>query len=79
MNARTLLVAALLALATLLVGCQKEEGPMEKMGKKLDHATEEVKGKSHSMSDDVKDAAHDAKEAIEDAAKDVEKAVEGDS
>ena len=78
MKTQSLLFAALLVAAAGLAGCQKEEGPMEKMGKKIDHAAEEVKDSGHDMSDDIKDAARDAEKAVKDAAEEVEKAVEGD-
>lgn len=65
MTKRTIILTALLSMTAMLVGCKKEEGTMEKMGKKLDHAAEEVKDAGHDMSEDVKDAAKEAEKAIE--------------
>lgn len=68
MKSRVLLGALLLALLASLAACKKEEGAMEKVGKKMDEST-------HKMEDAVKDAAHDVEDAAKDAAKDVEDAI----
>ena len=64
---KTLLLALVLAFSTTLVAC-KEEGAMEKMGKKMDETAE-----------DVSDAAKDAAKEAEKAAEEAKEAVEGDS
>lgn len=45
--------------ALVLVGCAKEEGPMEKMGKKMDDAAEEVGKSAEEAADAVKEAVED--------------------
>jgi len=49
-----------LVLSLGLAGCEKEKGPAEKLGEKIDHAASEVK-------EEAKEAKEDAKEALEDA------------
>ncbi len=46
-----------LMLGALTVGCAKEEGPMEKMGKEVDQAVKDVEDAAEDIADDVKDAA----------------------
>lgn len=58
----SLLAAA--ALATMLMGCQKEEGPMEKAGKSVDQAIEKAKD------------AVDPKGPLEKAGESADKAIE---
>ena len=41
------------------VGCAEEEGSMEKMGKGLDQAVEDVEDAAEDIAHDVKDAAED--------------------
>jgi hypothetical protein len=70
---------ALLALGS--AGCQQEEGPLEKAGRQLDEAAEEVADKARELAGegpmerfgrkldraagDVKEAVHEAGESIE--------------
>lgn len=58
MRIRLLLTSLLVSLTLTLIGCAKEEGPMEKMGKSLDETAENVK-------DAAEDAAENVEEAIE--------------
>jgi hypothetical protein len=44
------------ALLVALVGCQKQEGPVEKAGKEVDKATEKVGNKIEQAGDNIKDA-----------------------
>ncbi len=46
-------------LAMFSVGCAKEEGPMEKMGKQVDEAVEKVEDTAEEVADDVREAAED--------------------
>ena len=48
-KAKTLLMIALAACMAPMIGCEKEEGPLEEAGEKVDEAAE-----------DVRDAAKDA-------------------
>lgn len=45
-----------LVLGVFAVGCAKEEGPMEKMGKQVDQAVEDAEDAAEDIADDVKDA-----------------------
>ena len=55
---KTITIALLtLMLGAFTVGCAKEEGPMEKMGKEIDDAVEKVEETAEDVADDVKDAA----------------------
>lgn len=65
MNIRMMTIAAALALITSLSAC-KEEGPMEKAGKKMDEAAEEVEESFEDAADGVEDAVDDAADEIED-------------
>lgn len=58
MKNRYWLISLLLALSVSLCGCQKEEGPMEKFGKKMDEAAEET-------ADAIEDAAKEVEKEIE--------------
>ena len=58
MKKRYWFISLLLALAVSLAGCQKEEGPMEKFGKKMDETAEEAE-------DAVKDAAKEVEKEVE--------------
>jgi hypothetical protein len=58
MKKRYCLFTLLLAFAISLGGCQKEEGPMEKFGKKMDETAEEAE-------DTVKDAAKEVEKEVE--------------
>lgn len=45
-----------------LAGCEKEKGPAEKIGAKIDGAAGEVKEAAKEAADEIEDAAEDAKE-----------------
>ena len=61
-----LVITALLASLTLtMVGCAKEEGPMEKMGKSLDETAENVKDAAEDAADATEDAAENVKEELQ--------------
>jgi uncharacterized protein YjbJ (UPF0337 family) len=67
MKHRTLILALLIGLAAATTGCQKEEGPMEKAGKAIDDAAEDVQDAAEDAKDEVEDAAEDVKDEVEDA------------
>ena len=54
-------IAAVLVimLAMFSVGCAKEEGPMEKMGKQMDEVVEKAEDTAEEMAVDVREAAED--------------------
>ena len=57
-------VAVVLVLGTLftvLSGCQKKEGPLERTGKQLDKAAEKTGQQFEKAGDKIKDAAKDVK------------------
>jgi len=58
-----------LALGVFAAGCAEEEGPMEKMGKQMDEATQKaektVKDVADDMADDIEDTADDMEDAVE--------------
>lgn len=58
-NALKVLGAALaLAVSLSVVGCvHKQEGPMERAGKKIDQAADKTKNTTEKVADDVKDGA----------------------
>jgi hypothetical protein len=58
MQLKTLMLTLLIALNLTVVGCAKEEGAMEKMGKTLDEAAE-------SMGEAAEETAEDVKKAVE--------------
>lgn len=66
---RTLTVGSAVALALVLsvglAGCEKEKGPAEKLGAKLDSAAAEVKSAAEEAKEDVEKAVEDAKEKAE--------------
>jgi hypothetical protein len=64
------LTATLLA-ALALAGCDRDDGPMEEMGKKIDEAAEDV-------SRETKEALDDAGDAIDEAAEEAEKKLKDD-
>jgi hypothetical protein len=45
-----------------LAGCEKEKGPAEKLGAKIDGAASEAKEAVKEAADEIEDAAEDAKE-----------------
>ncbi|MEP4485441.1 MAG: hypothetical protein ABJ013_07425 [Halioglobus sp.] len=54
---KAITIAALaLVLGVFTVGCAKEEGTMEKMGKQVDQAVEDAEDAAEDVADDVKDA-----------------------
>ena len=52
-------------------GCQKQEGPMEKAGKKADEGIEATKDAMKEAGEKVKEGAEATKEAVKDAAENV--------
>jgi hypothetical protein len=72
MKTRILSLLAVALFATSAAACHRHakpsEGPMERAGKKVDHAAEKTK-------DATKDAAHDTKEGAKDVKEDVKKDV----
>lgn len=75
MKFRTTLGAAvaLTALLAVLAGCQKQEGPAEKAGQKIDKAVEKTGEKINETKEKVGDSLEKAGEKIQDAAKRDEK------
>jgi hypothetical protein len=56
----------ILGIATsCLAGCAREEGPAEKVGKKIDAFAEETKEKAKALSDDAKEKARELKQDVE--------------
>ena len=64
MRIRLVITALLASLTLTMVGCAKEEGPMEKMGKSLDETAENVKDAAEDVAEDVADATEDAAENV---------------
>lgn len=62
-------VCVALVFAIFVSGCAKEEGPMEKAGKKIDQAVETAKEKVDDTAKEVKEGADKTKEAVKDAVK----------
>jgi len=60
--------AALLALSLSfgVIACEKEKGPAEKIGAKVDEATGDVKAAAREAKEDIKDAADDAEDKLDD-------------
>lgn len=58
-NAAMLLAMGLLAAG--VAGCQKQEGPAERAGKKLDNATEQAGKKIEQAGEKIQDAANEGK------------------
>lgn len=56
-------------------GCQKQEGPMEKAGKKADEGIEATKDAMKEAGEKVKEGAEATKQAVKDAAEKVEEKV----
>ena len=75
MKLRTTLGAAvvLTALLTVLAGCQKQEGPAERAGQKIDKAVEKTGEKINETKEKVGESLEKAGENIQDAAKRDEK------
>lgn len=66
MNKRILIMALLVAFFASTTACKKEEGTMEKMGKKLDQTAHKVEKASEDAAHDVEKAAKDAAEKVKD-------------
>ena len=65
-----LCIAAVACALTAVVGCsKKEEGPMEKMGKSLDKATDDASKTMKEGAAKADEAAKDAAEKAEEATK----------
>jgi hypothetical protein len=45
-----------------LAGCEKEKGPAEKLGAKIDEAAGDAKEAAEEAAEEIEDAAEDAKE-----------------
>jgi len=54
-----------LTLGLTATACQKEQGPAEKVGEKIDNAASDVKAAAKEAADDVEDAAEDVKKDLE--------------
>ena len=54
-------VLALLLLSALLTACQKPEGPAERAGKDIDHATQQLGQEMQEAGRKLQDAAQGAK------------------
>jgi hypothetical protein len=65
MKIRVITIALLIALAAALSACQKDEGPMEKMGKKMDEAADEVQEAADDVGDEIEEAAEEVKDAVD--------------
>lgn len=64
---------ALAVLLAALAGCQKQEGPAEEAGRKLDNAVEQVGKDADKARESVGEKIEQAGERIQDAAKDDDK------
>lgn len=75
MKFRTTLGAALVLTAVLaaLAGCQKQEGPAERAGQKIDKAVEKTGEKINETKEKVGEKLEKAGESIQDATKRDEK------
>lgn len=75
MKFRTTLGAALVLTAVLaaLAGCQKQEGPVEKAGQKIDKAVEKTGEKINETKEKVGEKLEKAGESIQDATRRDEK------
>lgn len=59
-------VVALAIVATAgLSACEKEKGPVEKLGAKIDHAAGQVKEAADEAKEDVKKALDEAREELD--------------
>jgi len=65
-------VMAVLVFVIGVSGCQKQEGPMEKAGKKVDESVEATKGAMKKTGQKVSEGAEQTKEAVKNAAEKVE-------
>jgi len=55
-----------LTLGLTATACQKEQGPAEKTGAKIDEAASDIKAAAKEAADDVEDAAEDVKKDMKD-------------
>lgn len=62
MKSRNLIGALMLALIASLSACKKEEGRMEKAGKKLDKAAQDVEDSVKKAADEVEGVIEDKKD-----------------
>lgn len=62
------LIFLLLMLSVALVRCDRQDGPAERFGERVDKATDDVVDATDDVADDIGDAADDAADNIEDAA-----------
>lgn len=60
----TMVLAAVLGLG--LSACEKEKGPAERLGAKIDAAAEEAKTAAENVHEDVKEAAEKIEKKLED-------------
>lgn len=51
--------------ATCLVGCERNEGPAERVGKKIDNFNEDTRRKAQDLTEETKERAQDLKREIE--------------
>ncbi len=68
-------VTAVMAFVISFSGCQKQEGPMEKAGKKVDESVEAAKDAVKKAGQKVSEGAEKTKEAVKNAAEKVEEKV----
>ena len=62
-------VLAVLVFVVGVSGCQKQEGPMEKAGKKVDESVESTKDAMKKAGQQTKEAVKNAAEKVEDKTK----------
>ncbi len=65
-------VIVVLVFVVAVSGCQKEEGPMEKAGKKVDEGIQATTDAAKKAGEKVSEGAEKTKEAVKDAAEKVE-------
>lgn len=63
------LVVNAILLGSVLVACEKKEGPAEKMGKEVDKAAEKAGQAMDKAADSVKETAKDAADKVKEATK----------
>jgi len=65
-------VMIVLVFVVAVSGCQKEEGPMEKAGQKVDEGIQATTDAAKKAGEKVSEGAEKTKEAVKDAAEKVE-------
>jgi hypothetical protein len=65
-------VMVVLVFVVAVSGCQKEEGPMEKAGKKVDEGIQATTDAAKKAGEKVSEGAEKTKEAVKDVAEKVE-------